>query len=426
MKKRIYRAEKVKNINEKKLAEQVKGKGIVFGIDVAKEDFFGVLMDESKNKLITMKWKNPSETRYMLNLLRKLPANKIEVAMEPTGTYGDAVRQLLEEAGFKVYLVCAKRCHDASVVYDGVPSLHDAKAASIIADLHLQGISKQWRSKNEEERKFTARVEIMSMYQDQYLRNLNRIEAKLARYWPELTQILDLDSVTLLVLLENYGSPKEVARKAEEAKALMSKIGRGMGFREKYQMVIDSAEQTIGVCMHEEEREALKTLAMETNRNRKEKLRAKKQVEEMTKSNKVVRDMSIVVGKSTAAVMLVTMGDPRNYLSTGSYVKGIGINLRERSSGKHQGQLKITKRGPGEVRRLLYFAVLRLIQRDVCFQAWYKRKVARDGGRYKLRAVVALMRKLAAALWHVARGKRFDSTRLFDIRRLKLQSAGTC
>ena len=35
-----------------------------------------------------------------------------------------------------------------------------------------------------------------------------------------------------------------------------------------------------------------------------------------------------------------------------------------------------------------------------------------------MKAVVAVMRNLVRALWHVARGATFDSTRLFDARRL--------
>ncbi len=37
-------------------------------------------------------------------------------------------------------------------------------------------------------------------------------------------------------------------------------------------------------------------------------------------------------------------------------------------------------------------------------------------------AIVALMRKLAAALWHVAQGRPFDSHLLFDVNRLSLSS----
>jgi transposase len=97
----------------------------------------------------------------------------------------------------------------------------------------------------------------------------------------------------------------------------------------------------------------------------------------------------------------------------------LGLNLKEKSSGKHQGQLKITKRGPGLARKYLYLAALRLIQNDPIVQCWYQRKVQRDGG-HKGKAIVAIMRKLAKSLWHVARGRAFDSQALFNVRALQL------
>lgn len=38
----------------------------------------------------------------------------------------------------------------------------------------------------------------------------------------------------------------------------------------------------------------------------------------------------------------------------------------------------------------------------------------------KLKAVTAVMRKLALALWHVAQGDAFDASKLFDTARLQL------
>ena len=103
-----------------------------------------------------------------------------------------------------------------------------------------------------------------------------------------------------------------------------------------------------------------------------------------------------------------------------TYQKALGLNLKEKSSGKHQGALHITKRGPGVARLFLYLAALRLVQRDPIVKAWYAKKVARQGGIAKNRAVVAVMRKLAKALWHVAGGATFDSRKLFDVSRLRL------
>jgi len=53
--------------------------------------------------------------------------------MEPGGTYGDALLWQRRQAGIALYRVSPKRVHDAAEVFDGVPSLHDAKAADINA-----------------------------------------------------------------------------------------------------------------------------------------------------------------------------------------------------------------------------------------------------------------------------------------------------
>jgi transposase len=124
-----------------------------------------------------------------------------------------------------------------------------------------------------------------------------------------------------------------------------------------------------------------------------------------------------VVGKTTAVVLVSDVGDPTQFPAARTYVKAYGLNLKERSSGTKKGRLKMTKRGPGRARRYLWLAVFRWLQADPVARAWYDKKVARDGGR-KMPAVAALMRKLAKALFHVARGETFDSTKLFDMRRL--------
>ena len=91
----------------------------------------------------------------------------------------------------------------------------------------------------------------------------------------------------------------------------------------------------------------------------------------------------------------------------------MGLNLKERSSGKHQGQLKITKRGPAIVRKWLYFAALRAVQ-DPAVKGWFEAKKARDNGRGK-GAVIGVARRLALAMYHVGVDEEatFEAWRLF-------------
>ena len=107
----------------------------------------------------------------------------------------------------------------------------------------------------------------------------------------------------------------------------------------------------------------------------------------------VIARQAKVIGVPTACVLWVSLGDPRNYHARAAYRKAMGLNLKERSSGKHRGRLKITRRGPGIVRKWLYFAAMRTVKLPEV-KSWYEMKKAKDGDRGK-GALVGVMRRLA-------------------------------
>jgi transposase len=424
MSKRKYRTVDVKDAVVEGLWSQLAGDRVVIGIDVAKEDMYAAVMDEAQRVHLTLKWKHPQESRAFVSYLREVrdtgPGVTVDVAMEPSGVYGDALRVALINAGFAVSRVNPKRTHDAAEVYDGVPSLHDAKSAAIVGKLHLDGASEPWPVRTDHERELAAHLRLVEVHQKQFQQNRNRLEGLTARHWPELTQVLELGSATLLELLAAYGGPAAVAERPDEARALMKRVGGVWLDEAKIDRVIATARSTFGMPQIEAERTLLRALAEETRRNQKAAKAALKVVEELTETEGSVQQMRAVVGKKTAAVLAASVGDPRNYSSAEAFVKSLGLNLKEKSSGKEKGGLHITKRGPGVARMMLYMAVLRLIQTDAVVRAWYAKKVSQLGGRQKSKAIVAIMRKLAGALWHVAKGSPFDSTKLFDTRRLNL------
>jgi transposase len=134
-----------------------------------------------------------------------------------------------------------------------------------------------------------------------------------------------------------------------------------------------------------------------------------------------VQRMARVVGETTAAVLYALMGDPGGYKHLAQYIKSLGLNLKETSSGKTKGAVHITKRGPSTPRQYLYLAAMRAVKDCAVVRAWFERKQGRDGGKGKGgRALVAIMRKLAAAVWHVARGAEFDVRKLYNVQTLGL------
>jgi transposase len=420
MKKRTYRTIAIEELKVDALVLAANGGRIVFAIDVAKVAMVAAFVAEGGHVLATVRWTNPGENGQVLAALTTLRERGIavEVAMEPSAAYGDVLRHLLHESGFPVFRVSGKRTHDAAEVYDGVPSLHDAKSAAIIAKLHTDGASAPWPPVADERRRLQAAIATMVLHQDHHLRLIHQAESWLARHWPELTTVIELTSATLLALLARIGGPREVAADVAAASKLLHGMSHGLLSAGKIGQVVECARTSAGVPMIDEELSALQVLAGEAHRALREYKKAKRRVEELGQIG-AASNISQVTGKATAAVLVSDVGDPRGFSSCGAYLKAYGLNLKEKSSGSFKGRLMITKRGPSRARQFLWLAACRLLQSDRVTRAWYDQKVKRDGGK-KARAVVGVMRKLAKALFHVARGAPLDTTKLFDVSRLEL------
>lgn len=416
-----YRAVKVKNINWEKINKSTQGREVVFSIDAAKEDVYAALMVDKERAIVTMKWKHPVETRDVIEQISKgVKCKSLAVAIEPSGTYGDPLIHHFRQAGVAVYLVSPKKTYDAKELYDGVPSLHDGKSAYVIGRLHLDGNSKLWKQMPEKQRELNALIGTLGIYQKAYQSNKNRLEGKLARHWPEVLALLSLDSVTLESLLIEYGSAAAIAANADKAKQLMVRIGRTGLREEKINDVLRSAQQTLGVPCIAAEREAMQALAQELKHLRLLLKATQQRVEQASVEDKNICCLGEVVGRVTAAVLVAKLGSPLEYPSSSSYVKAAGLNLKEKSSGKLKGQLKLSKRGSSLVRMYLYFVSMRMIRTEPVVRAWYKEKVKRDGGKVKMKALIAVMRKITKALWYVGQGEVFDSRRLFNCQVLNL------
>jgi len=419
MNKRTYQATNVKAVNVDKLGATLSGRAVL-GIDIAKEKQFAAVTSEDRSCVQIVKWSHPSETPAFIAMCTELKARglKLEAVMEPSGTYGDAIRALLLSAGVPVFRMAGKRVHDAAEVFDGVPGVHDAKAAVLIGRLHLDNASEPWPLPTASERELDALRQVLGLHRDRLYAQRGRLEALTARYWPELTLELSLESLTLLELLARYGGPSKVAADEAGARALMKRIGGTFLKDEVIEAVLKSSRSTLGVPMIAAEETLVKAMAVEAMHARTAAAAAAKALTKVAKKD-IAPAMVAMVGLVTAATLIACGVSPTKYGSAGALQKAMGLNLREFSSGTKKGGVHISKRGDGMARQVLFLAALRLIKTDPVVAAWYRKKVARDGGK-KRKAVVAVMRKMAMALWHVGRGHAFDATKLFDINKLGL------
>jgi transposase len=338
---------------------------------------------------------------------------KLVVAMESSGTYGDALRQALADKKVEVQRVSGKVARDHAEGFDGVPSQHDGKDAAVVADVAAKGMSKLWEYQPADawEQELTYWVEWMVAHRQMLTIWQGRLEGLLGRYWPEATQVLKLSSATLLRVLKRYGSPKALAEDPEAAKTL-ARWGGAFLTQKKIEDLLAGARSSVGVRAGEWNQRQIQDYAEQALSARQQANRADRQLRRLATGHAVLQAQAKVVGVPTACVLWASTGDPRKFHSAGAYRKAMGLNLAERSSGVCKGRLRISKRGSARTRQWLYFAALRLVQ-QCGVRPWYEAKKARDEGDGR-RVLVAVMRKLALALYHIGvHNEEFKPRRLF-------------
>jgi len=411
---RAYRATDVKDVLLDSVLRTAPVGAATAGLDIGKYGIRTVVRWKDGSRERPWKAENPGEIKPVVALLRKVANERpLLVAMESTGTYGDAVRAELAKAGLEVHRVGGKAAHDYAEVFDGVPSQHDGKDAAVIAELAAIGKSTPWpyRAKTDADAQMAYWADWLDAQQNIQRMWTGRLESRLARHWPEATRVLELSSVTLLAMLAHYGGP---AKLAEDPRALsrLARWGRRGLETTTIEKLLASASQTVGIpqgLMDVQRMQQYATMALAACR---EVQKSRRQLERLANDNEVIQRQAKVVGAATACVLWGALGDPRDYPCGEAYRKAMGLNLKERSSGKYQGQLKITKRGPSIVRRWMYFAAMRTSQ-SVFVARWFKAKKAKDKNRGN-GALIAVARKLALALHAVgARGESFEPQRLF-------------
>lgn len=69
------------------------------------------------------------------------------------------------------------------------------------------------------------------------------------------------------------------------------------------------------------------------------------QIDQQVNEDALLTRLAAVAGKTTSLVLDAALGSPLDHPNPHSHLKVMGLNLKERSSGKHKGQLKITMTG---------------------------------------------------------------------------------
>ena len=328
---------------------------------------------------------------------------------ESTGPFAEPLVHYLKGKDVKLVQVNTAHTKKLKEVYDNSPGKTDRKDPKVIADLVELG------------RVLTvvvpegicAELRRLTHARDRYIKTRNMLVNQLYDLgyiiFPELGQIIpNFQSKTAQYLLRHYPTPQQMRKVSQKKLEIMlRKLSRGRYGKEHAERLYQAALHSVGIreglsSIVEEIKNILKAMDLQN--------RFIEKCEEDISRNLVQiplsRELLLIkgIGEITVAGVIGEVVDFTNFTSTNEIEKYAGLNLFEISSGKHQGQRRISKRGRSFLRKVLYFAALNTIRKGGAFHEKYQRYL--DRGMPGNKALIAIARKLLRVMFAMARDQK--------------------
>jgi len=209
---------------------------------------------------------------------------------------------------------------------------------------------------------------------------------------------------TALAVLHAFPSAQAMAEAGVEPLAQLLRVQKPAHYgRPTAQKLVAFAKQSVSSGRARAGRSvSLRILCNQLEHTQANLARLEAEIEQLLTNDPGVKGVQQVpeFGPKTVAVLRAELGDMQRFTRTDEVIAYGGLDIEIKESGLWKGKAKLSKRGSGLLRRMLYLAALRSIHlEDSAFGAYYQRLVAR--GLKKGSALIAVMRKMLAVAAHL-------------------------
>jgi len=427
------------NYTQNEKIMQVKNSTLVVGVDIAKNkhaarafNFRGIEYD----KAIFFE-NNEAGFKKLLHWIRKISEkeNKTDVivGMEPTGHYWFALEEYLRrKTDFLRVVVNPAHVKRIKTLDDNSPTKTDKKDAKVIAKLVVEG---RYSVPHMPEKEY-ADLRVAMSHRERLIKDIidlsNKVQQLLDKYFPEYKTVFKKwDGKASVAVLKDLFLPELILEKTDEEIVEVFRKGanRAVGIK-RARKLKKAALNSIGIKEGAEfARFELNNILEQFELLKKQLELLEEKVEKLLENMPEAKYMESVkgVGFMTVAGFIAEVGDVNNYDHPKQIQKLAGLNLKENSSGKHQGQTRITKRGRPKLRALLYRVMMPILANNSEFKKLHEYYTTRrDNPLKKKQSMIALACKLIRIFF--ALGQKhimYDGEKLMnDIERnLSLQEA---
>lgn len=424
--------------NHDKKLTFIKDDMLILGCDIGSETHFFRAIDTKGIELSrkAMAFSNSEEgykeaKKWAVDLAARNGKTQIVLGLEPTGHYWFTIAAWMVANGISVVQVnpyavkCTKELSDNSQLKD------DRKDPKVIAELVKNG---NYGMPYLPEGVY-AELRRLTMYRDQLMedriRDMNRLHREMKIYFPEYSELFDkIDGAFSLALLKEASMPEDLVRIGEEGIRNIWKAAglKGRGYA-KAAEVLKKAEGSIGL----KEGTAAGRRAVSRFAGQVQELKLEiDEVEALIFENckKIPHAENVLevpgIGETILSGILAEMGDISRFDDVKELQKLSGLGLVACSSGKHQGETKISRRGRRRLRYWLYQGARSVVAHTDEFRELHDYYTTRAKNPLKkMQSLIVIACKLLRIISAMLKtGRRYDPERMKrDIVRMKTVEA---
>jgi transposase len=332
--------------------------------------------------------------------------DEMVVGYESTGPYAEPLVHYLAPKQVKIVQVNPMHTKKMKEVNDNSPLKTDEKDPRVIADIIRLGRALTIIVPEGEAAYLRRLNNARERHVGEQTALLNQLQQLVFLIFPEFKTVLkNMKGKTAQYILKRYTTPERIAALSKEV------LGEEMRKRSMGKFGIQVAESLIGLARRTvgikeglggiflDLRHILMQLEAEVRFIAEIEAEMGETLERIPFSDRLLSIKGL--GTVSVAGIIGEVGDFSKFSTQSEILKLAGLDLYEISSGKRKGQRRISKRGRGLLRKILFYAAIQMIRKNGIMYDYYARLTGR--GMERMRALIAVSRKLLRIIHAIVR-----------------------
>jgi len=401
----------MKSIKTKKVTK-INDKTVIATLDIGKNIQYGYFRAPNGNDVKPFEFYNSKKSydEFWQKLCQFKDQERLEqivIGFESTGPYAEPLFHFLRKKPVRLVQVNPVHTKRVKELTGNSPNKTDKKDPRVIADVislgHAltlvvpEGPAAQLRRLTQaRQRAIKTRTSM-----------INQLQHLIFMIFPEFLQVLKIATKTARYLIKHYTTAEKIcALGLESVNQIFKKVSRGKLGQNRAKQLYEAAKNSIGIS------EGQQSIVFEIE-HLIDRIEAEDQfIDSLEKQmcaylQQIPYSQNILsikgLGQVTVAGLIGEVADFNKFDTISEIMKLAGLDLYEISSGNRRGQRRISKRGRPLMRKLLFFAAINAVKSKGIMHAKYQQML--DRGMPKMKALIAISRKLLGLIFAIVRDK---------------------